>query len=241
MKYTVYFIAMLLLLSGCKEDNQNAQPTPDNREQTAQQDKNIAEGNEPAHRFELLAAKNAEELSQGVFLVGWIRASLGENDSEVQTIPVEMDEPYVHWVQWGLEKQDVNFDGYTDIAVARHGGAKWGKLFWWLYDPETKRFYRNTLTDEISKLTHAWFWTVPETKEIKIKKYYGTEATEYTYRIVEGHLRQVGLAGLRVEKAKYWRQRGYSFDPNVMTAYEMEWKVKDIEMPNSSRPTGSFR
>lgn len=229
MKYTICFIAMLLLLSGCKEDSPDAQPKSHDQEQNAQQDKNIADGNTPTHHFELLAAKNAEEVSKGVFLVGWIRVSLPGNDTEVQTISVEMDEPYVHWVQWGLKKQDVNFDGYTDIGVTRHGGAKWGKLFWWLYDPETKQFYRNSLTEEISELTHAWFWTVPETKEIKIKKYYGTEATEYTYRIVEGHLRQVGLAGLRVEKAKYWRERGYSFDPNVMTAYQMDQRVKELE------------
>ena len=111
MKYTIYFIAMLLLLSGCKGDSPNAQPTPDNQEQTAQQGKDVAHGNKPTHRFELLSAKNAEEVSKGVFLVGWIRVSLPGNDTEVQTISVEMDEPYVHWVQWGLEKQDVNFDG----------------------------------------------------------------------------------------------------------------------------------
>ncbi len=31
MKYTVCFIAMLFLLSGCKEDSPNTQPTTDNR------------------------------------------------------------------------------------------------------------------------------------------------------------------------------------------------------------------
>ncbi len=31
MKYTVYFIAMLLLLSGCRGDSPNAQPTPDSQ------------------------------------------------------------------------------------------------------------------------------------------------------------------------------------------------------------------
>lgn len=184
---------MLLLPAGCKGDRPNTKTTPDSPEQTSQQRKIPADGNEPIHRFELLAAGNPEEVSEGVFLVGWIRASLDENDSEVQTICVEMDEPYIHWVQWGLEKQDVNFDGYTDIGVRQHGGAKWGKLFRWLYDPETKRYYRNWLTEKLSKLTFAQFRTDPETQKITIKKYYGTEATEYTYRIVEGELRQVNL------------------------------------------------
>jgi formylglycine-generating enzyme required for sulfatase activity len=45
MKYIICFIAMLLLLSGCKEDSQNAQPTPGNQEQNGQQDKIVADGN----------------------------------------------------------------------------------------------------------------------------------------------------------------------------------------------------
>jgi hypothetical protein len=193
MKYAICFILILLLPAGCKEDRPKAKPIPDSQKQTSQQRKTPADGNEPIHRFELLAAENAEKVSDGVFLVGWIRVCLGENNSKVQTIAVEMDEPYIHWVQWGLEKQDINFDGYTDIGVRQHGGAKWGKLFWWLYDPQTELYYRNRLTEELSKLTFARFRADPETHKITIKKYYGTEATEYTYRIVEGELRQADL------------------------------------------------
>jgi hypothetical protein len=193
MKYCICFIAVLLLPAGCKDDRPNSKPTPDRYEQEGKRDKIAVDGNESGHRFELLAAENAEEVSEGVFLVGWIRVSSGEEDFELQTIAVEMDEPYVHWVQWGLEKQDINFDGYTDIGVHRHGGAKWGKLFWWLYDPEKKRYYRNWLTEEISKLTHASFRTESETRQIKITKFLGAEIREYTYRIVEGELRQVNL------------------------------------------------
>ncbi|MHC4545075.1 MAG: YybH family protein [Planctomycetota bacterium] len=184
----------------------------------------------PLHQFELIPTDNPMKISEGIYQVGWIKVSSANDESHNQTIPVEMDEPYVHWVQWGLEKDDVNFDGYTDIAVRQHGGAKWGKFFWWLYDPKTRQYYSNSLTEELSKLTFAQFWTVPETKEIKTKDYTGTEPTEYTYRIVEGHLRQVGLAGPRVERAEYWRKRGHTFDPNLMTAIEMDWKVKEIEM-----------
>lgn len=187
----------------------------------------------PPHQFKLIPTDNPKEITEGVYQVGWIRVSMPNSDEEVQTIPVKMDEPYVHWVQWGLEKQDVNFDGYMDIAVTRHGGAKWGKFFWWLYDPETKQYYSNSLSEELSKLTFAQFWTVPETQEIKTKGYTGTEPTEYTYRIVEGHLRQVGLAGPRVERAEYWKKRGYTFDPNLLTAIEMDWKVKELEMAKS--------
>jgi len=230
MKYTIHFIAVLLLLSGCKEDCPHSQSASDDPGRDVQQDESVTEVNRPAYHFDLLPKEDAEEVAKGVFLVGWIRASLPGHGSDVQTIAVEMDEPYIYWVQWGLKKDDINFDGYSDIAVCQHGGAKWGKLFWWLYDPETKQFYRNALTEELSRLTFARFWTVPEAKEIKIKDYTGTEPTEYTFRIGEGRLHQVGLAGPRIERAQYWRERGYTFDPNLMTASEMDQKVKDIGM-----------
>ena len=109
MRNIICCFTLLFIAFGCEQDNPNAQPTPDNQGQNGQQNQIVADGNKPAHRFELPAAENPEEVSEGVFLVGWIRASSPENDSEVQIIPVEMDWPYPYWVQWGLEKQDVNF------------------------------------------------------------------------------------------------------------------------------------
>jgi hypothetical protein len=32
-----------------------------------------------------------------------------------------------------------------------------------------------------------------------------------------------------IERAKFWRAKGYSFDPNTMTAFSMDQKVVDIE------------
>ena len=32
-----------------------------------------------------------------------------------------------------------------------------------------------------------------------------------------------------IERAKYWKERGYDFDPTYMTAWSMDEKVKDIE------------
>ena len=73
----IFFIALLSLAVGSTRDGPNSKSV----------------FRVPVHHFELLAAENPEEVSKGVFLVGWIRASLLENDSEVLTIPVEMDEP----------------------------------------------------------------------------------------------------------------------------------------------------
>jgi hypothetical protein len=85
MKYTICFIAMLLLLSGCKEDSPHAQSASDDQGQDVQQDEIVTDVNRPALHFDLQTEEDAEEVAKGVFLVGWIRASLPGNGSEVQT------------------------------------------------------------------------------------------------------------------------------------------------------------
>ena len=104
-------------------------------------------------------------------------------------IPVQMDEPDNNWPQWGLTRQDVNFDGYLDIGVCQHGGAKWGRFHWYLYDPVKMVYYTNTLTKELSELTCARLKADPKTKRIRRTQFIGTEIKEYTYEIVDGHLR----------------------------------------------------
>ncbi len=163
--------------------------------------------NSPAtHYFELTAADNAKDTPNGNCIVGWIRASSDKEHKNVQIIPVEMDEAYLDWVQWKLEKLDINFDGYTDIGVRQHGGAKWGRLFFWLYDPKTKQFYRNSLTEQISKLTPNHFWTDPNTKQIKITEFAGTTLTEYSYKFDKGQLQQVdsSVIILNGEEVRPW-------------------------------------
>ena len=150
------------------------------------------EAAEPPHEFELMPADNATKVSEGVYRVGWIKAFLSDNESRAQMIPVEMKEPYVYWLQWGLERQDVNFDGYVDIAVREHGGAKWGRWYWYLYDPKKMEFYTNTLTKELSELTCASFRADPETKRITVTQFFGADLTEYAYQIIEGDLRLCG-------------------------------------------------
>jgi uncharacterized protein (TIGR02246 family) len=141
------------------------------------------------HQFELVPMDDPEKVSEGIYQVGWIRASLPGDESHVQMIPVQMDEPDNNWPQWGLNRQDVNFDGYLDIGVCQHGGAKWGRFHWYLYDPDKKEFYTNALTNELSELTCAYFKADLTTKTIKRRQFIGAEIKEYTYEIVNGHLR----------------------------------------------------
>ncbi|MHC4560689.1 MAG: XAC2610-related protein [Planctomycetota bacterium] len=146
----------------------------------------------PPHQFELIPTDNPKKISEGVYQVGWIKASIPNDESHNQMIPLEMNEPDVNWTQWGLNKQDVNFDGHLDIGVHRHGGAKWGRLYWYLYDPAKREFYTNTLTKKLSELTCADFKTDPVAKKIKITRFRGADLTEYSYQVIDDRLSLCG-------------------------------------------------
>jgi hypothetical protein len=111
--------------------------------------------------------------------------------SQVQTIAVEMEEPYVDWPQFGVEELDVNFDGSPDIGVRQYKGADWRRTYWWLYDPQGSRFYTNSLTLELNKLIHSAFTTDPESKLIKATVLVGVDIMERTYEVANDHLRLV--------------------------------------------------
>ncbi|MHC4543529.1 MAG: XAC2610-related protein [Planctomycetota bacterium] len=171
-KYVVLAVSMASFLGGCGKDLTLA----------------------PPYQFELIPTDNPKKISERVYQVGWIKVSLPNDESHNQMIPVEMDEPDVNWTQWGLSKQDVNFDGHPDIGVRQHGGAKWGRLHWYLYDPTKTEFYTNALTKELSELTCADFKTDPVAKRIKITRFRGADLTEYSYQVIDD---QLALCGSR--------------------------------------------
>lgn len=142
----------------------------------------------PPHQFELMPADSPKMKSEGVYHVGWIKAFIPNDNSNVQMIPIEMDEPDSNWPQWGLTKKDVDFDGYLDIAVSQHGGAKWGRLHWYLYNPKKMEFYSNNLSRELSQLTCASFKTDPITKQIIVARFRGIDTKECYYQINDEHL-----------------------------------------------------
>jgi len=47
-----------------------------------------------------------------------------------------------------------------------------------------------------------------------------------------------GVFGGKARRAKYWQERGYTFDPDYMTAWSMDQKVKDIERANYWKKQG---
>ncbi len=157
----------------------------------------------PPHKFELIRSEDPVKSAQGMYQVGWIRAFLPDDPAQVQTIPVEMNDPETDWTRGGLVQQDVNFDGYLDIAVRQPGGAKWGYLHWFLYDPKSRRFYTNDLTRKLSDMTFADFHANPQTERIMITRFFGVDRKEYAFRVVDGQLLFCGskwkLAGTQEE------------------------------------------
>jgi len=56
----------------------------------------------PPHRFELIPIENPIESADGTYQVGWIKAFLPDDPSQVQMIPVEMNDPDADWTHGGL-------------------------------------------------------------------------------------------------------------------------------------------
>jgi hypothetical protein len=48
--------------------------------------------------------------------------------------------------------EDLDFDGYTDLAVIREFGAKWGRYQVWRFDPHRRRFVQTRLTRALGRL-----------------------------------------------------------------------------------------
>lgn len=51
-----------------------------------------------------------------------------------------------------FESEDLNFDGYADLKGPREFGAKWARYCVWLYDPQTHRFVKDSLAEQMELL-----------------------------------------------------------------------------------------
>ncbi len=143
------------------------------------------------HELKLLAAVDPQEISPGRYLVGWVMFTPPGSGSQVQTIAIEMDEPYIDWPELGIEQIDVNFDGSLDIGVHQYKGADWRRTYWWLYDTEKARFHTNSLTNELKDLIHSSFDVDPESRRIATTLLVGVDVVERTFKVVKNHLELV--------------------------------------------------
>jgi hypothetical protein len=53
-----------------------------------------------------------------------------------------------------IKVEDINLDGYADVMALREYGAKWGKYCVWLYDPQSHKFVKGALADELESLSN---------------------------------------------------------------------------------------
>ncbi len=150
----------------------------------------------PAHRFELVAAEQSEKVSADRWLVGRIRVLDACEDDLIQILRVRLDDPEAQRRWKGLMRHDVNFDGHLDIGISQREGAKWGRVFWWLYDPESGRYHVDTLSEELYALGLADFEVDPERKRLRVTRFVGTNLDEYLYEVAGGHLLLAGYKRL---------------------------------------------
>jgi hypothetical protein len=144
--------------------------------------------NLPPYDFKLITNPQPQRLLDNTFVAGWIEVS--QEGKWVDRIPVAFHDASQNltWPQYGLRALDINFDGYLDIAAVERGGAEWGYYHWFQFDPVRNQFIFNSLTDELSAMTHNGLAVDPQKREILVYTLVATCASTYTYVNAEGHL-----------------------------------------------------
>ena len=119
--------------------------------------------------------------------VGWIEISEGESISILQKIDVRTKSGSSSFTK-SFQAEDVNFDGFLDIAALYDFGAKWSILNYWLFDKRTGRFITSPLTQELKRISHSQMELDNNTKEIRFTHYVGVCPQNESYKILNGHL-----------------------------------------------------
>ncbi|HKX30732.1 MAG TPA: hypothetical protein VJ302_23785 [Blastocatellia bacterium] len=111
------------------------------------------------------------------------RIVIQNSSSKPQVIEVEaftLVNRLVHF----FKAEDINFDGYLDLAVLVEYGAKWGRYQYWLFDKKSGRFVSNSLTRRLGRLTYNTIDLDPKAQEITLGFYLGVCAQSETYRVL---------------------------------------------------------
>jgi hypothetical protein len=119
--------------------------------------------------------------------VGRIVISSQKPSSKAQVIEVKTFAGSDMFVRF-FKAEDINFDGYLDIAVVNDYGAKWGRYKYWLFDKKSGRFVTNRLTRKLGRLSYNTIDLNSNDKRIKIGFFYGVCPQSRTYRILKGEL-----------------------------------------------------
>jgi len=144
----------------------------------------------PPYTFNIIpdpAVSDSGGSDNPVHHVGWIEISAGNSNSARQKIDVSTRAGASNLTR-SFTAEDVNFDGFLDIAVFHEFGAKWGRVDYWLYDKHTGRFIRDPLTRELKRMTFAEMERNTKTKELTFTDYIGVCQQNSTYKVTGGHL-----------------------------------------------------
>jgi len=75
-----------------------------------------------------------------------------QGDAEpIQTLDVESESGLGIFLDF-FRVEDINFDGYQDIAAPIAHGAKWASFNYWTFDPATGKFVTTALTKQLRGL-----------------------------------------------------------------------------------------
>jgi hypothetical protein len=152
---------------------------------------------DPPLAFEVIQHKSPPRVGAGRYLVGWISVKNADTGEEVQKISVEIDDPEAACLTFGVHREDIDFDGHEDLVVFQHGGAKWGRGHWWIYDPDTNTFMATELSDELREIGFAGHTVDSEKQVIRFKIFEGAVLNEEVYAVEGGRLKLVAKKNVR--------------------------------------------
>ncbi|HRJ53092.1 MAG TPA: hypothetical protein PLE99_10005 [Candidatus Thiothrix moscowensis] len=86
-----------------------------------------------------------------------------------------------------LRFDDVNFDGYRDIAVVIAFGAKWSQSNYWVYDRKSDRYVTTAVTKALGELTPTEIHFDNTTKTIKTRYLVINDGVSYELFRIKGN------------------------------------------------------
>ena len=148
----------------------------------------VTPGGATSYTVRLYANPLPSETAGNLFLVGWVRVLPLGSDTPTQTLTVEFHARERGLAGTKLIGEDINFDGYWDLAVVEPGGAKWQVSHWYLFDPESGTFVTNTLTEQLGLLPWVTYTLDAQTQEIHLQNIAGQTPVETVYALENGEL-----------------------------------------------------
>ena len=170
------------------------------------------------HLVPNLSAESTPGVSQ---CVGRIEISENGDSNILQTIEIN-SMAYVAMFISHFQVQDINFDGYLDIAVVSDFGGKWASHHYWVFDPVSERFITNELMEEIGKIGANEIVLDSKCKTIEAQYLNFDEAVVgEIYKIKNEHLVLVGLKE---------RQKNKEGDFEIVTKRLVNGKMKVVKV-----------